>query len=276
MRRNIVDFMKDEDLLNPNQHGFTEGRSCLSQLIDHMDYVISELEQGKNVDVIYLDFSKAFDKVDFNIVLNKISNIGISGKVYEFIECFLTNRHQLVIVDGQKSNAVAVRSGVPQGSVLGPLIFLILIGDIDADVLHSIVRSFADDTRISKGISNLNDMSKLQDDLCKVYEWAERNNMEFNDKKFEALRYGIDEVVKLVTSYVTESGNIITQRSQLKDLGVILSVDCKFDAHVMRIVNSAKNLMSCILRTFTTRDATTMLTLWKSIVMTVLEYCSVL
>lgn len=276
VRKTIVDFMNDEDKLNPNQHGFRRGRSCLSQLLDHLDYVLSQLELGRNVDVVYLDFSKAFDKVDFEIVLKKIQNLGIRGKVYNFIKSFITNRKQTVTVDGQKSKPVSVLSGVPQGSVLGPLIFLILIGDIDSEIIDSIVRSFADDTRVSKGITNLNDISKLQEDLFKIYDWAEKSNMEFNGGKFEVMRYGLDEIVKLVTSYVTESGSIITQKSELKDLGVMLSDDCTFDVHITKIVTSAKNLTSWILRTFTTRDATTMLMLWKSLVRPVLEYCSVL
>ena len=123
--------MNDNNLFNESQHGFRSGRSCLSQLLEHYDTVLSILEDGANADVVYLDFAKAFDKVDHRIVLNKIQKLGIHGKVYEWIESFLSNRYQSVTVNGTISEPQKVISGVPQGSVLGPIIFLILIGDID-------------------------------------------------------------------------------------------------------------------------------------------------
>ena len=116
-----------------------------------------------------MDFAKAFDKVDFSVVLGKMKNLGINGKLYKWIECFLLNRHQSVIVDGHLSKKSPVLSGVPQGSVLGPLIFLLLIGDIDANVRYARVTSFADDTRAAKGVSNVREISQLQSDLDEIY-----------------------------------------------------------------------------------------------------------
>ena len=139
--------MNANNLFNPSQHGFRTGRSCLSQLLEHVDTLINILQDDSNADVVYLDFAKAFDKVDFNIALNKINKLGINGKIYEWIKSFLTHRYQSVIVNGIKSDPQPMISGVPQGSVLGPLIFLILIGDIDKDIVKAIVKSFADDTR---------------------------------------------------------------------------------------------------------------------------------
>ena len=121
----MFSFLKENNLYNPSQHGFRSGRSCLSQLIEHLDNVISILEKGENVDVVYLDFSKAFDKVDFKVALNKINKLGIKGKLYKWIKSFLTGRFQSTLVDGRKSKPIPVISGVQQGSVLGgPLIFL--------------------------------------------------------------------------------------------------------------------------------------------------------
>ena len=107
--------------------------------ISHYDDILTSLE-GKNIDVVYLDFSKAFDKVDFAVVLSKIQNLGITGKILNWIKTFLTDRTQMVIVDGFKSSPSSPSSGVPQGSVLGPLIFLILVSDIDSDVKFSILK----------------------------------------------------------------------------------------------------------------------------------------
>ena len=119
---------------------------------------------------LYLDFSKAFDKVDHEIVLRKIAAMGIDGNLLKWIRSFLTQRYQSVSVNGVLSDPQEVISGVSQGSVLGPLIFLILISDIDGDVIDSIVKSFADDTRAKKGIWSVDDARKLQEDLQRIYK----------------------------------------------------------------------------------------------------------
>ncbi|XP_066936616.1 uncharacterized protein [Clytia hemisphaerica] len=125
--------MDVNNLFNPSQHGFRSGRSCLSQLLEQYDLILNILDEEANADVVYLDFSKAFDKVA--IVLHKIKQLGIDGKILQWFNSFLTGRKQSVLVNGVKSKPQDVLSGVPQGSVLGPLVFLILIGDIDKDIL---------------------------------------------------------------------------------------------------------------------------------------------
>ena len=109
-------------------------------------------------------------------------------RVGRWIHSYLTNRKQQVVVNGEKSAPASVVSGVPQGSVIGPLLFLILIGDIDERVAHAFLSSFADDTRIGSGIETADDAVRLQQDLEQVYQWAERNNMSFNDTKFDLIR----------------------------------------------------------------------------------------
>jgi len=137
-------------------------------------------EEGANVDVVFLDFAKAFDKVDHNLVLRKAQALGIDGQLLSWIQQFLHNRNQCVIVNGKISSPRKVISGVPQGSVLGPLIFLILIADIDEEILDTFVASFADDTRATKGINCEQDSADLQNDLFRIYQWSITNNMEFD------------------------------------------------------------------------------------------------
>ena len=151
--------MEDNNIYNTRQHGFRKGRSCLSQLLEHTERLIHYLEKGNNIDVIYLDFSKAFDKVDHTILLHKLRRNGISGKLHEWIRSFLTNRTQRVSVNSTLSDETEVISGVPQGSLLGPLLFPIMIQDIDDKVIHSILSSFADVTCLMKEISNLDDVT---------------------------------------------------------------------------------------------------------------------
>ena len=276
MRQHIVKFMSQNNLFNSNQHGFRAGRSCLSQLLEQFDIILDILDAGANADVVYLDFAKAFDKVDHKIVLSKMRSMGIAGKIYEWIESFLLNRYQSVIVNGITSEPQKVLSGVPQGSVLGPLIFLIMIGDIDNETIHSIVKSFADDTRATKSINSMDDVQKLQSDLQLIYYWTVSNNMELNDIKFELLRYGLNQTIKDVTEYYTPQGKTITTKNTVKDLGVLMSDDCRFKQQINAISEKAKNLISWILRTFKTREYEVMITLYKSLVLPILEYCSVL
>ena len=123
------------------------------------------MESGGNVDVVYIDFAKAFDKADFNILLEKNSKLGIGGKPGRWLHSFLTGRTQRVIVNGILSVSSPVMSGVPEGSVLSPLLFLILIGDLDEGLSISVLSSFADDTRMVAAISTLFHATNFQADI---------------------------------------------------------------------------------------------------------------
>ena len=274
LRKYIVSYMQENELFNPGQHGFRLGRSCLSQLIAHYDRITQMLEEGQNLDVVYLDFAKAFDKVDFLVVMRKLQHLGISGKLRRWVHSFLTSRTQTVIVNGVKSDHAEVKSGVPQGSVLGPLLFLVLIGDIDKNVATSFISSFADDTRATKGIMTLEDTLALQTDLDSIYGWAEQNNMMFNFEKFECLRYGRNSELKTSTGYRTMSGDQITVVNNAKDLGVTMSCDGTFRQHIYNLTDTGLKLAGWVLRTFRTRHKVPMLTLWKSLILSKLDYCS--
>ena len=274
VRNFIVKFLEENKLFNISQHGFRNGRSCLSQLLSHYDKILEILASGSNVDAVYLDFAKAFDKVDHGILLKKLSLLGIRGKLLEWIKSFLSCRKQMVLVNGVLSDPAPVTSGVPQGSVIGPLLFLVLIGDIDKNIVSSFLSSFADDTRLLRKVSGVRDASSLQTDLEAVYQWAEDNNCAFNNKKFEALRYGIDEILKLTTSYTAPDGTLISVKDHIRDLGVTMSADATFKEHINKIYQSANNMCSWILRTFQSRSPELMLTLWKSLVLPILDYCS--
>ena len=274
IRNKIVAYFEANNLFNPSQHGFRKGRSCLSQLLAHYDHVLSLLEQGQNVDTIYLDFAKAFDKVDHQVILAKLALLGIGGKLLQWIESFLSNRTQNVLVNGFLSNPSAVKSGVPQGSVIGPLLFLVLISDIDAELGTSFLSSFADDTRVSRGINSLHDASLLQQDLETIYKWAEANNMKFNGKKLEILRYGYNEDLKDQTSYTSPDGTSISANPTVQDLGIQMSNTGDFVTQIDSICEKAKDMCSWVLRTFRSRTPLVMKTLWASLIQHILDYCS--
>ena len=274
VRRHIVAFMEKHSLFNISQHGFRMGRSCLSQLIEHLDHVNNLLEQGKSVDVIYLDFAKAFDKVDIEVTLRKMKDLGIQGKLGRWIHSFLNDREQAVTVDKKISKPQPVKSGVPQGSVLGPLIFLILIGDIDQNISSAFLSSFADDTRVGKGIETEQDVRDLQDDLNSVYTWAKNNNMEFNSDKFELLRYRVPgALIQDQTFYKADNGDMIEEKYLLRNLGITISNDASFTTHIQERIEALKSKVGWVLRTFRARDPKTMLTLWKQLIQPDHDYC---
>ena len=197
---------------------------------------------------------------------------------------FLRNRYQIVACDGHKSTKSAVTSGVPQGTVLGPVLFLVLISDIaDGTDAATRVSSFADDTRASKPILVHSDSGQLQSDLNKIYTWANRVNMTFNGDKFEVLRcwpetknwtQHLPFSLRNESEYLDSNGESIEEKEHIKDLGVIMSADLTFSKHIETTAKSCRRLTGWILRTFKTRTRDVMLMLWKSLIQSRLDYCS--
>ena len=274
VRGQMLDFFEKNNVLNNTQHGFRKGRSCLSQLIEHFEKIIDYLDQGYNIDVVYLDFCKAFDKLDFNVLLTKLKNYGVGGKLGRWLYSFLIGREQYVMVNGFVSVVCDVLSGVPQGSVLGPLLFLVMINDIDENVKGAFLSSFADDTRIGMAIKGSEDVSNLQLDLDEIYKWADDNNMKLNSSKFELLHYGNKNFTNESYSYIDSTGKIITPQESVKDLGVIMSSNAMFSSHIDTTITKVNKLVSWALRSFECRSKEFMLTIWKSIILPHFDYCS--
>merc|ERR1711963_635569 len=179
IRKGLVSYLERNKLMDETQHGSRAGRSTLSQLLEHQDEILKELEQGNNVDTVYLDFSKAFDKCDHGILLHKIKKLKIKGKLGCWIQNFLKDRKQAVIVDRVKSTWSEIISGIPQGSVLGPILFLIYISDIGEN-LSTKALVYVDDTKIKQKVNSEEDVECFQKELEKLDEWAKSNNMQFN------------------------------------------------------------------------------------------------
>lgn len=271
--KQITKYLEEESLYNIGQHGFRSGRSCVSQLLQHRMDILNTLQDGDGVDVVYLDFSKAFDKVDHLTLLQKLAHIGIRGKLHKWIENFFQDRVQSVMVEGFESMKVDVRSGVAQGSVVGPLLFLIYICDIDCNTKYCKTSQFADDTRLLGIVRSQDDFKRIQEDLTTIYNWAEINNMAFNSSKFEVLRYRQPKHILANKDYKTPEGDTIIQANHLRDLGVTISDDASFHCHIDNIVAKARKIMGWILRTFQTREANTLTTLFKALILPIVEYC---
>ena len=160
---NIMTHFDSSNLLSPFQHGFRSTHSCESQLVNFTQEIFDNLENGKHTYLIIMDFSKAFDKVDHNLLIYKLFNLGINLNTVSWIKAFLQNRSQSIVVDeGKQSSSVPVMSGVPQGSVLGPVLFLAYINDLPSS-LKSKARLFADDTIVYLTINSHPDAQTLQD-----------------------------------------------------------------------------------------------------------------
>ena len=190
IRDKLYNYFESNLLINPNQHGFRQQRSCATQLLSHTSFIFSNLVEGNDVDCIYIDYAKAFDKVDHSILLNKLKSYGVTKKYLKWIECFLTNRFQTVHNNGFCSYTTPVLSGVPQGSVLGPLLFIIYINDLQ-NVISGGTKmfTFADDTKLVSKISSIYDALLLQKNLDLVKKWSKINNMELNINKFEHINH---------------------------------------------------------------------------------------
>ena len=203
-------------LIKESQHGFLKGRSCLTNLLEFLEFVSSYVDQGHPVDVIYLDFQKAFDKVPHRRLMLKINSLGIVGDVYNWIENWLKDREQRVVLLGCNSEWIRVKSGVPQGSVLGPLLFLIYINDID-DLVSSNLLKFADDTKVFRIVSTPNDIDKLQYDLMNLCKWSDDWMMLFNADKCKVMHFGYNNTE---ADYKIYDKNLDVTKEE-RDLGIM-------------------------------------------------------
>ena len=273
IKRHILKHLIQKNLINPGQHGFVPGRSTQTQLLQHYCDIFETLSEGIRIDTVFLDFAKAFDKVNHEILLQKVLKHKIKGKIGIWLQEFLNNRKYRVVANGEMSDVNDVLSGVPQGTVLAAILFIIMISDIDENVKRSIVRSFADDTRVSLKIQSEEDKNLLQKDLDAIYGWAKENLMEFNENKFEQMSHGETKNIN-IEPYKTQEGNEIKTGETVKDLGVIASSNLLFREHIDNIITSSKIMSGVILRTFSTRKEGPMMRMFNSYIKSKLEYCS--
>jgi hypothetical protein len=278
VRHALVAHLEKHGLLPDGQHGSRAMRSTLTQLLSHWDNILDGLEQGDGVDCVYLDFSKGFDKVETGVLLHKLRDAKVLGKVGCWLAAFLNSatRQQAVVVDGRISDLSPVISGVPQGTVLGPILFLLHIADIARGVSSTTrTSSYVDDTRVSKAICDASiDCQSLQEDLASIYSWADDVNMVFNSDKFECLRFWPGKTQKPESEYLSPDGTAIEEKDHLRDLGVQIGTDMTFSIHIQNTVAAANKLIGWALRTFRRRSRLVMMTIWKSLVQTKLDYCS--
>lgn len=171
IRDEIVAHLMKHNLLSNDQHGFVPGRDCITQLLLCLEDWTNMMENGESFDIIYTDFSKAFDSVAHERLLLKLEDVGIKGDLSHWIKTFLPRRKQCVNVSGVLSSWKDVISGIPQGSVLGPLLFVIFINDMPEEVKYNICKLFADDCKLYGSVKE-NDDNKMQIDITSLENWS--------------------------------------------------------------------------------------------------------
>lgn len=240
----------------------------MTNLLLFLDAVSTYVDKGVPVDAVYLDFRKAFDKVPHKRLIMKVNAHGIIGKVSEWITEWLRDREQRVVLHGEFSDWIRVTSGVPQGSVLGPTLFLIYINDLERDV-SSMLFKFADDTKMLAAVKTVEDAQILQGDLRQLSKWSEDWLMLFNSDKCKVVHFGSNngKVEYTLNQVVLES---VTEE---KDLGVLIRSDLKVSNQCHKAVSTANRVLGMIKRTFSCREKKVILTLYKALVRPHLEYC---
>jgi len=269
VRDALTYHLESNCLVKDSQHGFRKGRSCLTNLLQFLDKVTSSVDAGHCVDIVFLDLAKAFDKVPHDRLLFKLRNHGIDGKILNWIEQWLKGRAQRVGIRGELSKWLEVLSGVPQGSVLGPLLFLVYINDLDVGISNWILK-FADDTKIFSQIRDDKDRERLQEDLQKLCQWSEEWKMLFNVSKCKVMHVGRQQ----------EQNSYFMNKQQLKcvdmekDLGVIISNDLKVSRQCQMACSKASKMLGLINRTIEFKHRDVLIRLYKSLVRPHLEFCT--
>lgn len=281
IKNRIMEHLTENNLLRDSQHGFQKGKSCATNLILTMEYLTKANDAGVPVDLIYLDFSKAFDKVPHRRLLEKCRAKGIDGETIRWLEDWLTNRTQTVKVENETSEEAKVKSGVPQGTILGPCLFNIYIDDIDdcvkpdtniedqTEKLAEILK-FADDTKAFRTVTCEEDRDKLQLVLDKMCAWAQKWGMAFNTDKCKVMHIGHNNKNYQYTMH----GKVLDSTDAERDLGVVIEKSLKPSSQCKKAAARARVVLGQITRNFHYRDKKHFIRLYTQYVRPHLEFAS--
>lgn len=257
--------------LSDNQHGFRKGKSTATNLCNFTQYVSKALDEKSEVHVIYTDFSKAFDCVNFDILLDKLDCFGLSTVLLRVISSYLKQRNNFVEINGVESKSFTPLSGVPQGSNLGPLLYLVYGNDLTVS-LNCNFLMYADDTKLFKIIKNPSDCVLLQNDINEMFNWSVNNQINLNIKKCQVMVYTRNKSVTNFNYYV--NGEVIKKTNECKDLGVTFDTKLTFKKHIDNICLEANKMTGFIIRnTKSFSNVNVIKILYNSIVRSHLEYC---
>ena len=262
-------------LIYENQHGFLKNKSCASNLACYSDFISKTFDKKIQTHSIYTDFQRAFDVVPHELLLLKMNRrFGIEGNVLRWFNSYLYNRKQRVVINGSHSDWYTATSGVPQGSIIGPTLFIMYINDIVDCVHNAEILLFADDCKIYKDVSSIIDCDLLQHDLNRINEWCQKWHMKLHPDKCYFMNFSLKRTHDVTSNYYI--GDIPQKRVfEMKDLGVYFTPNLNFNLHISKITSKSLQMLGFIKRI--TRDFTdikTLHVLYNSLVRSRLEYCS--
>ena len=274
----MFSFFLANNLLAPNQSGFEPGDSCINQLLSIIHEIYSSFDDRFEVRSVFLDISKAFDKVWHEGIIFELQQNGISDDLLNILSDFLRNRKQRVTLKGQSSPWTNVNAGVPQGSILGPLLFLIYINDLP-DGLSSNAKLFADDTSLFSVVHDINTSAiELNSDLKKINDWAFQWKMTFNpDRGKQAQEIVFSRKLKKVAhSPLLFNNNNVSQVNSQTHLGVMLDVKLIFEEHLKNVINKTSKTRGLLRKLSNLLPRQALVTIYKTFIRPHLDYGDVL
>lgn len=258
--------------ISPSQHGFVSGRSPQTNLMEYLHHVVESISNGGQVDTIFTDFSKAFDQVSHNLILQDLENLGVNEVVQKWFRSYLTGRRQFVVIGSTKSDVIIPTSGIPQGSILGPLLFLIFINNLPDTFKSSSSLLFADDHKLWKKISDTADCTALQDDLDILSNWCRARLLHLNVDKCQKLTISYKQD-KIAHDYIINGKTIETVEVK-KDLGVEFEGKLNFKQHIQSITRKCYRMIGFIFRAAKRfKEPNSIIRLYYSYCRSRLEYC---
>lgn len=273
IKKQLLSFLNENEIISKHQHGFLSLHSTTTNLLECVNDWTILLDHSAVVKVLYIDFMKAFDLVSVRKLLHKLSFLGINGLLLSCIESFLTCRTQCVRVGTSFSENMPLFSGVPQGSVLGPLLFLIFINDLPGVLEHNCTKLFADDLKSYSVTDYRLDSSKIQTCLDSIVKWSKLWQLQLSVPKCGSILLQTRQIYTDCHSLNIDDV-LLPVLSNVKDLGVIIDSRLSFDEHISGIVSRAKQRSYLIFKSFRTRDIFLLICAYKTYILPILDYCS--
>ena len=264
----LIDFCVSRGILTPSQHAYLPGRSTVTNLLSSMCDWVNTVDQGGFVDVIYLDIKKAFNSISHAKLVTKLHGLGIRGKVLDILREILSHRRQRVKINDTVSDFSSLVSGVPQGSKLGPTLFMLFVNDLPSVVSHSKIQLYADDAKLYYCVPKNGINGFLQRDIDAVASWMEYWQLDLAISKCFAMRIG----APVVDRPYSISGAPIPFVNSCKDLGILISSNLKFHEQTGSVVNRATRMVNVILSNFVSKDPNLLLRMFNIYVLSIMSY----